>query len=717
MTKRKIKIIHNFKEGASGGGNRFLNQLRDELKFLGQYSDINPDIAIWNSFPFGKPVKTILNLYLLFLKKKYLIHRTDGPTMIVRGNPSNIIYDYITMETNRLFASATIFQSDFSKELSFAIGWKKRSFDSLIKNSAASFFDIDINYYKNKDKEKNIVISAWSSNIKKGFDIYEELPNIIPHGWKLINLTNRKILSSRDNVENKMIVNPEKLSKILQKSYVYITASIDDPCSNALLEAKSSGCIIIARSEGGHPELISNEDYLFSNKEDLKSIFIDIVNRFPSRKKNQNVFEENANLRYINLINQINLRETNFNYFLFFKLLIYSFFVSYLFYGYRYISIVRSFLRFKETGLLPKYIEKLGKYPNKLRDKLKGNNSYAEYVLNKVKIFPDKLRDKKGFKTCICGFLNSNLLANTVYASRIYIMTETVTEEIKSHIINSFNDHKYIDGYYDKRIIKSNKIKSFIRFRKNHVKDLKRAETRQALAVIKSLNLWTDYETYISNNYAKEFIDNREILYKFQWDNPWSALSHVSHYLFFISSCSFEIETKKENIYEILNLIEKFKLNIFSDFDYVLYKQSDIINGAMKLITGIESVEEYLDNEFVLFKEKEVELILKSIEDYEPISMCEMLNSVKSFGYLYKNYKNLKKGNFILDLITRRLMKFFWDYQCGFSMYESYAGSKVYGFRTSTGLRESDMQATCLGVWCCKLIDQISNGKDFKIIT
>ena len=109
--------------------------------------------------------------------------------------------------------------------------------------------------------------------------------------------------------------------------------------------------------------------------------------------------------------------------------------------------------------------------------------------------------------------------------------------------------------------------------------------------------------------------------------------------------------------------------------------------------------------------------ILKSIENYEPISMCEVLNSVKSFTYLNRNYKNLKKGNVILDLIKGRLMRFFWDYQCGFSMYESYSGSKVYGFRTSTGLRESDIQATSLGVWCCKLIDQIATGKGFKITT
>ena len=97
--------------------------------------------------------------------------------------------------------------------------------------------------------------------------------------------------------------------------------------------------------------------------------------------------------------------------------------------------------------------------------------------------------------------------------------------------------------------------------------------------------------------------------------------------------------------------------------------------------------------------------------------VCEVLNSVKSFTYLNRNYKNLKKGNIILDLIKVRLMKFFWDYQCGFSMYESYSGSKVYGFRTSTGLRESDIQATGLGVWCCKLIDQISTEKEFIIIT
>ena len=43
--------------------------------------------------------------------------------------------------------------------------------------------------------------------------------------------------------------------------------------------------------------------------------------------------------------------------------------------------------------------------------------------------------------------------------------------------------------------------------------------------------------------------------------------------MFFISSCDFKIETKKQYIRDILNSIENFKLKIFSDFDYVLYKK------------------------------------------------------------------------------------------------------------------------------------------------
>ena len=174
----QIKILHHFVEASSGGGNRFLVQLRDYLRLSGSYSNSNPRVVIWNSFPFQKRTRILCELILEKFKNTRIIHRTDGPTMIVRGNPRDIVYDYLTRELNYFFADATVFQSNFSRSLCLLQNWPTRIHDSLIYNQAGSIFEYD-QVYK---KKKQIVISSWSSNL----DIYTMLPKYIKDSWKIL---------------------------------------------------------------------------------------------------------------------------------------------------------------------------------------------------------------------------------------------------------------------------------------------------------------------------------------------------------------------------------------------------------------------------------------------------------------------------------------------------------------------------------------------------
>ena len=52
----------------------------------------------------------------------------------------------------------------------------------------------------------------------------------------------------------------EKLKNLYSNYDIFLTASLFDPCSNSLAEAKSNKCLIIARDNGGHRELISKYD-------------------------------------------------------------------------------------------------------------------------------------------------------------------------------------------------------------------------------------------------------------------------------------------------------------------------------------------------------------------------------------------------------------------------------------------------------------------------
>ncbi len=48
----------------------------------------------------------------------------------------------------------------------------------------------------------------------------------------------------------------------------YVAASIDDPCSNALLEALACGLPALFRRSGGHPELVGEGGVGFDGPDD-----------------------------------------------------------------------------------------------------------------------------------------------------------------------------------------------------------------------------------------------------------------------------------------------------------------------------------------------------------------------------------------------------------------------------------------------------------------
>ena len=64
-------------------------------------------------------------------------------------------------------------------------------------------------------------------------------------------------------------LNSQNLANKLRQSDIYITASQNDPCSNSLIEALSCGLPCLALKSGGHSEIVNDDNFLFSTKEEL----------------------------------------------------------------------------------------------------------------------------------------------------------------------------------------------------------------------------------------------------------------------------------------------------------------------------------------------------------------------------------------------------------------------------------------------------------------
>ena len=64
-------------------------------------------------------------------------------------------------------------------------------------------------------------------------------------------------------------LNSIKLSKILRQNRYFLTASLNDPCSNSLLEAINCGLKPVYLDSGGHKEVTKNRGIKFRNKKEL----------------------------------------------------------------------------------------------------------------------------------------------------------------------------------------------------------------------------------------------------------------------------------------------------------------------------------------------------------------------------------------------------------------------------------------------------------------
>ena len=303
LKKNKIKIFFglNTRNGLRGGGFNFLNYLKFKLnkKNLITTSLTNSNLVLINSH------HNFLNIffYKFFFPKKIFIHRIDGPISKYVGK--NDYRDQLVEFLNFYVADATIFQSNWS--------YKNRNFKptnnyKIIHNCA------DKRFYKFKKVKKiknSIFLSSWSKNFNKGFKFYSYLDKTINFkkykisfvGNSPINFKNIKVYNPKD---------PKKLSNLMLKHQIYITASKNDPCSNSLLEALELKLPSVVLNSGGHTEILKNRGVYFQNQKNLIPKILIVFKRYTSFLKNFNKKEEDILKKYIDYFKFV-LKKSNEN--------------------------------------------------------------------------------------------------------------------------------------------------------------------------------------------------------------------------------------------------------------------------------------------------------------------------------------------------------------------------------------------------------------------
>ncbi|WPD22733.1 MAG: glycosyltransferase [Candidatus Electrothrix scaldis] len=263
----RISLWHEFHKPPYGGGNQFMLALQRAMEMQGVETTVNKlsssvDVHICNSCWFD---------HKKFQKKAAsfpvrMIHRIDGPVTLYRGEGRD--EDERIFELNQQFASATVFQSAYSFKQSYGLGFKAVS-PVIIHNSVNdAIFNATGRVPYEEGRKIRLVSSAWSDNPRKGGAFLKWLDGHLD--WDRFEYTFiGRVKEEFENIKHVQAVPSEELANYLRQHDMYLSVSLHEPCSNALLEALACGLPALYRNDGGNPELVSFGGLPFNDEKDV----------------------------------------------------------------------------------------------------------------------------------------------------------------------------------------------------------------------------------------------------------------------------------------------------------------------------------------------------------------------------------------------------------------------------------------------------------------
>lgn len=208
-----------------------------------------------------------------------VIHRIDGPIFLIRGYDRD--KDELCYRLNAQFASATVIQSAWTFQRIIDMGYNPVN-PVIIHNAVDSeIFHSRGRIAFDPDRKVRLISTSWSNNPRKGGPIYKWIEDHLD--WDRFEYTfvgNASETFTR--IRHIPPVSSEELADLLRQHDIYITASSNDPCSNALIEALACGLPALYLNDGGHPELAGYGGLPFQEEEEILSQLDKLVESYES---------------------------------------------------------------------------------------------------------------------------------------------------------------------------------------------------------------------------------------------------------------------------------------------------------------------------------------------------------------------------------------------------------------------------------------------------
>jgi glycosyltransferase involved in cell wall biosynthesis len=116
-----------------------------------------------------------------------------------------------------------------------------------------------------------VIATSWSANPRKGAETLAWIDRNLDFGACDVTFAG----NTEQTFANIRVVQPvpsHGVAELLHEHDVYLAASRDDPCSNALLEALACGLPAAFLRSGGHPELVGEAGLGFDEPDELPAV-------------------------------------------------------------------------------------------------------------------------------------------------------------------------------------------------------------------------------------------------------------------------------------------------------------------------------------------------------------------------------------------------------------------------------------------------------------
>lgn len=308
----KINFLFNFHNRPAGGGNQFLLALRHELIQRGLYTadPTQATVVLINANP-GNLIPACRSLLRLKANNRALaaIFRLDGPISLIRNSSS--IIDQHTAAYLRLLADGIVYQSQWSRRHNQRRFHTGATHEIVIPNAPNPTIFNPKGLPREAPKGAKwghpikLIATSWSSNPRKGFDVYRYLDTHLDFSRYAMTFVGNTPYRFK-NIVTIIPQHSEQLAAVLREHHIYITASLHDPCSNALIEALACGLPAVARKSGGHPELLGRGGELFTDTSDVLSAINRVATNYRTYQQQLPTFSLTQTAdRYLNFFTTI----------------------------------------------------------------------------------------------------------------------------------------------------------------------------------------------------------------------------------------------------------------------------------------------------------------------------------------------------------------------------------------------------------------------------